>query len=127
LLIILIVCFCQTGLAQKNKRIGLLERTNDSIFIVENGKRYIANKNVVTVKLKSEINKLGKDLKAIRSNQLGYIDITVPQGMDLESYVSLLDSTGEFDIVEYNSIGEYYVVTNDTYKGNQWYSWCKIK
>jgi subtilisin family serine protease len=120
-LVILIVCLCSTGLAQQNMRIGLLERKNDSIFIVENGKRHIANKNVVTVKLKSKINKFRNDLKTIRSNQLGYIDIAVPQGMDVESYVSLLDNTGEFDIVEYNSVGEYYAVTNDTHRSNQWY------
>lgn len=121
LLTISIICVYQIGLTQSLKRIGLLERKNDSIFVVENGKHYIANKNTVTVKLKSGVYLLEKEVKKIRSNRLGYIDLVVPEGMDLEKYVSALEYTGKFDVVEYNNIGEYCAITNDTERNNQWY------
>lgn len=121
LLTIFIFCLCQIGLAQSLKKIGTLERKNDSIFVVENGKYYIVNKNVVTVKLKSGIDGFEKAAQKIRSNRLGYIDLVVPEGIDLEKYVSVLEYTGKFDIVEYNNIGQYCVITNDIERSNQWY------
>ena len=119
--IILIFCLYQLVLAQSLKRIGTLERKNDSIFVVENGKFYIANKKIVTVKLKSGTYGLDKVVQKIRSNRLGYIDLVVPEGVDLEKYVSVLEKSGKYDLVEYNNIGKYSVITNDTERSNQWY------
>ena len=119
--IILIFCLYQLVLAQSLKRIGTLERKNDSIFVVENGKFYIGNKKIVTVKLKSGTYGLDKVVQKIRSNRLGYIDLVVPEGVDLEKYVSVLEKSGKYDLVEYNNIGKYSVITNDTERSNQWY------
>ena len=98
-----------------------MARVNDSIFIVENGKRYLADRNVVTVKLRPEVNKIRKDLQELRSNRLGYIDLSVPGGVDIEDYVVMLEKTGDFEVVEYNSIGEYCFVPNDMLRTGQWY------
>lgn len=115
-----IFCFCQLGLAQKNS-FGRLERVSDSIFIAENGRRYIVDRSVITVKLNPGVNEIGKELKILRSNRLGYIDLSVPEGVDIENYVSVLEKTGYFEVISYNSIGKYCVVPNDTRRSEQWY------
>ncbi len=102
---------CNFGLTQQNKK---LERVNDSLFILDEGKRYAVNHNIVTVKLKSK-SVIDKNVSVIRSNQLGYIDVFVPSGITVEDYVEVLEKTGKFDIVEYNSIGEYCSMPNDSY------------
>ena len=119
--VVLTLCMCQFGLAQQKSRFGQLQRVEDSIFIVEEGKRYIADQNVVTVKLKPEINKIRESLQVLCSNKLGYINISVPIGVDIEDFVSMLDETGEFEVVEYNSFGEYHIIPTDTRISEQWY------
>ena len=120
-LVILTLCLCQFGLAQPRIQDVQLERVKDTIFVVKNGKRYVANKDVVTVKLRSGVNKMRDDFKASRFNRLGYVDLSVPEGVDIEDYASMLKKTGDFDVVEYNSIGEYCVTPNDTHLNEQWY------
>ena len=117
-LLIFILCLCQLGLTQQLNRNGRLERVKDSIFIVENGRRYTANLKVVTVKLKPGVDKIRKDMKELRSNRLGFIDLSVPEGVDIEEYVTMLEKTGEFELVEYNGIGEFCFVPDDTHGAN---------
>jgi subtilisin family serine protease len=111
----------QYGWTQQTNKFGQLERVGDSIFIVENGRRYVVDRNVVTVKLKPGVDKIGKNLKELRFNRLGYIDLPVPEDVDIEDYVSMLEKIGDFDIVEYNNIGEYCIVPDDTRRSEQWY------
>ena len=117
--VIFIFCLCQSIWSQQ-RGFERLERVKDSIFIVENGQRYVANKNVVTVKLKSGVNEIRKDVRKLRSNRLGFIDLSVPEGVDIEDYVTMLEKTGEFETVEYNSVGELGFIPNDTRKSEQY-------
>jgi thermitase len=91
------------------------------MFIEETGNRYAIDPDVITVKLKPGVDKIGEDLKEIRSNKLGYIDISVPEDIDVEKYVSMLKERGEFETVEFNTIGEYSFTSNDTRRNEQWY------
>ena len=118
----LVLCvICQVSISQSLKRFGYTEKRNDSIFVVNNGRYYIANQKVVTVKWKSETKEIKRNITIIRSNELGYTDILVPDDIDFREYVSSLENTGYFDIVEYNGMGEYCVITNDPSCNNQWY------
>jgi hypothetical protein len=121
ILTIFVLCLCQFGLAQRMERFGRLERTNDSIFIVENGRRLVADLNVVTVKLKPGVNRIDKNLEILHTNRLGYINLSVPDGVDIEDFVNMLDKTDLFEVVEYNTIGEYWIIPNDTRRNEQWY------
>lgn len=98
-----------------------LERINDTLFIMENETCFAVNPNVVTVKLKPGINKIEQKVRELRSNRLGYIDIQVPKGFDVEEYVSLLEKSGEFSLVEYNAFWEWCYLPNDSQISNQWY------
>lgn len=60
--------------------------------------------NVVTVKPKSTKSKYLESLKVIRSNILGYYDISVPDNIDVNKYVSVLMESGEFETVDFNYI-----------------------
>ena len=84
-----------------------LVRENNSIFIVENGRRYLVNQNVITVKLKPEIEEIGEEYEVIRSNKLGFIDLLVPEGIDVVNYMCMLKTTGLFELVEINGFGEF--------------------
>lgn len=67
-LICIILCICQSSLAQHKERFGKLRKIGDTVFIEVNKKLYVANQNVVTVKLKSGISKSKMSLNKIRSN-----------------------------------------------------------
>lgn len=121
LLLIPLLCLCQIGVTQTLKRIGVLERKNDTLFIAEGGRRFRVKQEVVTVKLKKEPISMSANKNKIRSNRLGFADLAVPPGIDIESYVSLLEKSRNFEVVEYNSIGEYCLTTNDTEINRQWY------
>ncbi len=45
-LVIFILCLGQLSFAQQNRK---FERVKDSIFIIDKGKRFVVDKNVVTV------------------------------------------------------------------------------
>lgn len=112
---------CQIGLSQDKKRFGRMERVKDSLFVVENGKRHIVDKTTIIVKPKSGIDKIGNELKILRYNKLGYMLLSVPKDIEIENFVTLLEKKGVFDIVEYNNMGKYSFVPNDTRINEQWY------
>jgi subtilisin family serine protease len=119
--IVIALCVHLLCLAQSKERIGTLKRINDSIFIQIGQKSYKANPKVITVKLKSGIDKNKLTISKVRSNKLGYIDILLPDDVDMENYVLQLEKTGYYDVIEYNNIGEYCVITNDLLRSSQWY------
>lgn len=121
LLLIPLICLYHIGMTQTLKRIGSLERKNDILFIVEGNNKYRVKQSVVTVKLKEGIRSISANKNKIRSNRLGFVDLAVPVGMNIETYVSSLEKSKNFDVVEYNSIGEYCLTTNDTEVNSQWY------
>ena len=98
-----------------------MQRINDSLFIIENGERYVVEPSIITVKFKSGIKKATYELNEIRSNRLGYIDVKVPEGVDVEDYVAKLKKSGEFESVEYNTWGKYCYFPTDARINEQWY------
>ena len=97
-----------------------LVRKSGSIYRMVNDKLIKLDNNAITVKLK-EGKVLSKSVKAIRSNILGYIDVEVPNDTDIEEFVANLKSTGNYELVKYNVIGEIGVTSNDTGASNQWH------
>ena len=121
LLLITFLCLCHIGTTQTLGRKGLLEKKNDSIYIVEGNRKFPIKHDVVTVKLKTGYTSKFESTNKIRSNRLGFTDLAVPAGMDIETFVSLLEKSGNFEVVEFNSIGKYCLITNDTERSRQWY------
>ena len=79
------------------------------------------NEHVITVKLKDVESILPDNLQVIRKNQLGFIDLSVPDDMDVLKFYSMLDESGLFEVVQLNDYGEACMIPNDTYIGSQWH------
>ena len=120
ILLFLILSIVNISLLYGEDQTEKLVRKSDSIYRMVNDKLVKLNNKVVTVKLK-EGKVLSKNAKAIRSNVLGYIDVEVPNDTDIEDFVANLKSTGDYELVKYNVIGEIGVSSNDTGASNQWY------
>ena len=101
---------------------GILTRESGKLFIsYDKGKsRAIVNERVVTVRLKDGM-VLDNSLKILRSNRLGYIDLSVPEGVDVTEFVETLEKSGSYEMVKYADVGETCMAPNDTYVTNQWY------
>lgn len=95
-------------------------RKNDAIFRMVDNKLIKLDNAAITIKLRDG-KELSKNVKTIRSNKLGYIDIEVPNDLDIEDYVAYLKSTDDYEIVKYNEIAETAVSSNDTWLSYQWY------
>ncbi|PIS45675.1 MAG: hypothetical protein COT22_04060 [Ignavibacteria bacterium CG08_land_8_20_14_0_20_37_9] len=82
--------------------------------------KFEVNTRSITVKLKNEslvenLNKLNKkfDIKILRKNILGYIDLELPENSDFISMYNSFVSEGIFEKVEVNSFGELLSAPND--------------
>ena len=98
LLVLLLINAC---LLYGEEKTDILVRKSNSIFRVVDDKLIKLDDRAVTVKLKDG-KELSNAIKALRSNILGYIDVEVPNDIDVEDYVAYLNSTGDFDVVKYN-------------------------
>lgn len=100
---------------------GELIRENGELYFDYKGSRALVNPAVITIKLKEGVKELDNSLKPIRSNELGYVDLLVPEDTDVESYYKKLNDSGEYELVKYALFGELYSIPNDLYINNQWY------
>lgn len=91
-------------------------------FKVEyNGKHFLANERVITIKLK-DTKSLPKQINPVRANKLGFIDVKIPEKHDVSSYIEELKNSELYESVEYNSYGEYGDFNpNDTDIDDQWH------
>jgi subtilisin family serine protease len=97
-----------------------LVQSGNALFVVKGNNSFEINQKVITVKPKMP--NWAKDrYKIIRSNILGYYDISVPEGESVEEYYDVLKQTGEFDLVKYNTFYSYCSTPNDYHVGDQWY------
>lgn len=110
-----------SGMAQSKGFTQKVERIGDTLYLVENEERFKVDTEVITVKLKSSEKELGADYKVINLNRLGFFDIRVPEGTDVESYVKKLKQTGRFETVEFNGEAKCCFTPNDTYLSLQWH------
>ena len=120
ILLLLVLSIVNVSLLYGEDQTEKLVRKSDSIFRMVNDKLIELDNKAITVKLK-EGRILSKNVKAIRSNVLGYIDVEVPNDTDIEDFVANLKSTGDYELVKFNEIGEICVSPNDTGASNQWY------
>ena len=52
---------------------------------------------------------------------LGYVDLRVPDGLKVEDYVTSLEESGLFEVVQYNTLAELFISPNDAFISNQYY------
>ncbi len=116
---IVATCFCQCSPDFEELSIDSL-LTRSVIESEEVATDYEIVSDIVTVKLKPSVRTLRSDVKTLNNNDLGYIDLSVPEGVEVEDYIAQLKESGEFESVEFNTLGEYYLFPNDLYS-NEWF------
>ena len=99
-----------------------LKRKNGKLYISYNGSNHmnLVNEDIVTIKLKPQTT-LDKGLTVVRSNRLGYVDLRVPQGIDVVDFEKGLEESGLYEIVKFAEFAQTCTVPNDSYIANQWY------
>ncbi|MDR0333180.1 MAG: hypothetical protein LBI15_06905 [Dysgonamonadaceae bacterium] len=70
-------------------------------YFFENGKLIPVHQYQITVKLKSG-EYIGNEFEVISSNELGFITLAVPNGVNVLNYFCRLQRTGKFEIVRLN-------------------------
>jgi subtilisin family serine protease len=110
-----------SGVAQNKNVSQRVERIEGVLYLIENDEKFKVDTEVITVRLKSSEKKLGSDIRVIRSNRLGFVDIQVPDSVDVEEYVNNLKKTGKFENVEYCCEAKCCLTPNDVGKNNQWH------
>lgn len=92
------LCFLMLFFAVSNTNAQIIKnrslvREKGKLFVsYDNGRtRSLVNERVVTVKLKPQ-KSLCRSLIPLRSNQLGYIDLYVPEGTDVTVFVDELEN-----------------------------------
>jgi flagellin-specific chaperone FliS len=78
-----------------------LIQANRRYYFFENGKLIHAHPQRITVKLKSG-EQIGKEFEVINSDELGFITLAVPNGVNFLDYFCRLQRTGKFEIVRLN-------------------------
>ena len=103
------------GHSQERKLIQKVENERGKAFLIENDKHFEIDKNVITVKLLNPNDTLKKVYKVINSDRCGYIDLQVPEDVDIVKFVEELNQTGLFESVEYNGHIKPCFSINDSY------------
>ena len=106
--------------AQKQNESTIL-RSDNKVWLVEDGRKSIVDEKVVIVKPKSKDAFIKKSLIGTRELGFDIFEISVPEGLKVEDYVSGLKETGDYEYVDYNIYGEYAISINDPEASNQWY------
>lgn len=123
-IIFLIIVFFLFGgnlKAQSLRQIDSLYTENGKYYLLEDGRKNLVNSKVITLKIKKGKENAKKELNVLRENKLGYLDILVPDSITLEDYAILLDKSGYFDYIKYNTYGELCATPNDVLLPQQWY------
>jgi hypothetical protein len=94
LFIIGYLLFVYFALAQ-SMQTETLKKIEGTYYVEANGKDYLVNPSVVTVKFKNGLVQSAIALDTIRANKLGYIDIAVPDGVDLIEFLDSLKNSND--------------------------------
>jgi hypothetical protein len=119
--LVLFIFISINSFSQQTQSEGKLTKKDGKYKIEYRGKIFDVNENILTVKPKEQMN-LSKDIEPVRKNKLGYIDVKIPKGKNIEEYANELIKSGLFDVVDFNSLGEYTTFNpNDPMIANQWH------
>lgn len=121
LIILLLCCSCLSTSAQGLYNRQKTAKINGTLYLVNKGFQYQVDTTMVTVKKLSPETTLNSEIKVIKENKLGYIDIQVPKGKDVEKFVEELKHTKTFESVEYVGYCQACLSSNDSLYGSQYY------
>ena len=89
---LMIICIFAHLTCHAQDAAKIFVQKDNGLYLVEHNRSYLVNDKIVTVKLKEK--QETPNFKVVRSNKLGYIDIAVPNGVDIQKYVNYLGYCG---------------------------------
>lgn len=115
--IITLSCYSQTQVQSRDVR-----RISGKAYLYSNGDKFEIIEGVVIAKLKEGKKQVREGIKVIRSHSLGMLEIAVPDNVTVEKYVNILEKTGDFEYVEFDTYIKSCMYPNDPYylSGDQW-------
>lgn len=128
-LILLTLIFTVNIISQERRSIKDKEFVlkNEKWYQVYAEKEYEVNPTVITVKFKEGVNKAviddfikNNNLKFIRSNQLGFVDVEIPVPNDALGMVQSFLNNEIIEIAEANTYGSWDATPNDIRFAEQW-------
>jgi subtilisin family serine protease len=101
-------------------------KENNKWYILENDRKFEVNERSMTVKFTENVDKSSMDVfskefsvKIERENELGYIDLEIPEGTNFKEVYAYYIKSGLFESVEMNSYGSTH--SNDPGYSYQYY------
>ncbi len=110
-----LLCFSQTRVQSRDVR-----RISGKAYLISNGYQYEIRENVLLAKLKEGKKQVRDDIQLIQSHPFGILEIAVPDSITVEKYINVLDNSGDFEYVEYDTYPESCMIANDYYINQQW-------
>lgn len=121
ILVLIAILKCSMCFSENINKSQRIIKEKDILYVVENEEKFTVDKTVVTIKPVRKNYSIPDDATILKSNSLGYIDIRVPDNVDIEKYIEKLKNSNAYETVEYNTIGKYYYSPDDAYSSYQWH------
>ena len=96
-------------------------KENDTLYVLDNGEKYVVDNTIIRVKPKNNDYKLNNLYKIIYTSKSGCHYIEVPIGMDIEKFYRSLKESNQYEIVDYVSECKALLEPNDPFKTQQWF------
>ncbi len=97
-------------------------RADGELYIKDNGQLYRIDQNTLLAQVKQDRLEKYSSQSSLLSKRLSIICVSVPQNVAVEKYKKELETSGDFEIVEFNSYFKPSSFSpNDTYLPTQWY------
>ncbi len=97
-----------------------VKRISGKAYLLSKGNQYEIVENVVLAKLKDGKKQVRDDIKVTKSHSFGMLEIAVPDSVTVEKYVSILEKTGDFEYVDFDTYIIPNISANDSYYNSQW-------
>lgn len=115
------VLFSLPNLAQIQKASGKVTKIDGRSYITQEDKLFEIEDKTALVKLKRGGVMPPTLTKNSHPIAMESYTISVPDSIDVEKYVLMLEDTGVFEYVEYNCMYKPLMTANDSYINNQWH------
>ena len=109
------VCYSQIHVQSRD-----VKRISGKAYLISNGNQYEIRENVLLAKLMAMKKQANDDIKVIKSHPFGMIEIAVPDSIAIEEYIKVLDKSGDFQCVEYDTYSKPCMSANDAFYYDQW-------
>ena len=109
------LCYSQSHIQSRE-----VKRIAGKAYLMSEGNQFKIVENVVIAKLKAGKKRVKDSIKIISSHSSGVLEIAVPDSIAVEEYRNILEKTGEFEYVEFDTYIKSCMSPNDPNYSNQW-------